>query len=234
MKLSKSQIDQLKSWISKKGYPEIDVQYEILDHVACRIEKLLEENPKLSLESAFQKVHAEFGVFGFSSLEESYKKMIEKRLRGYFWEEVRSLAASTKILLPLGLTVVFFQSSYLLEKIFGFQEGGLALVGFGFLIFVAFWWYFTFGKDFKKYQNYASWRGNQGILMFTYIPMQVMAQGYKSFGNINLLDPANLRLWQIIIVLLVFAGFVVLSVLPSLFNRTLRVTQALEQMYGEN
>jgi hypothetical protein len=234
MKLSKSQIDQLKSWISKKGYPEIDVQYEILDHVACRIEKLLEENPKLSLQSAFQKVHAEFGVFGFSSLEESYKKMIETRLRGYFWEEVRSLAASAKILLPLGLTVVFFQSSYLLEKIFGFQEGGLALVGFGFLIFMAFWWYVTFGKDFKKYQNYASWRGNQGILMFTYIPMQVMAQGYKYFGNINLLDPANLRPWQIMIVLLVFAGFVVLSVLPSLFNRTLRVTQALEQMYGEN
>lgn len=34
MKLTKTQIEQLKTLISKKGYPEIDVQYEILDHVA--------------------------------------------------------------------------------------------------------------------------------------------------------------------------------------------------------
>jgi hypothetical protein len=231
MKLSKSQIELLKSWIAKKGYPEIDVQYEILDHVACRIEKLLEDNPKLSLESAFQKVHAEFGVFGFSSLEESYKKMIEHRLRGYFWEEIRKVMTSAKVLMPLGLTFTFFQSGYLLEKVFGFQEGGLALIGFGFLVLMAFWWYFTFGRDFKKYQNYASWRGNQGILMFTYIPMQVMAQGYKYFGNFNLLDPANLRLWQIMIVLLVLAGFVIFSVLPGVFGRALADTRKLEEIY---
>ncbi|WP_157966161.1 hypothetical protein [Cognataquiflexum aquatile] len=34
MKLSKPQIEQLKTLISKKGYSEIDVKYEILDHVA--------------------------------------------------------------------------------------------------------------------------------------------------------------------------------------------------------
>ena len=231
MNLSKDQIEQLKSWIAKKGYPEIDVQYEILDHVACRVERLIDENPKISLESAFQKAHAEFGVFGFSSLEESYKKMIEQRLRGYFWEEIRKVMTSAKVLLPLGLTFAFFQSGYLLEKIFGFEEGGLALVGFGFLIFMAFWWYFTFGRDFKKYQNYASWRGNQGILMFTYIPMQVMAQGYKYFGNFNLLDPADLGFWQIMILALVFAGFVVLSVLPAVFGRALAETKKLEEIY---
>lgn len=63
MKLTKDQINQIKSMISKKGYPEIDVQYEILDHVACKIEKLQETNPSISIETAFQKVHAEFGIF---------------------------------------------------------------------------------------------------------------------------------------------------------------------------
>lgn len=234
MKLSRSQIEQLKSWISKKGYPEIDVQYEILDHVACRIEKLQEENPKLSLESAFQKVHAEFGVFGFSSLEESYKKMIEKRLRGYFWQEIKALLLSARVLIPLVLTFAFFQSAFLLERLLGFQESGLALIGFVFLIFMAFWWYFTFGKDFRKYQNYASWRGNQGVLMFTYIPMQVMAQGYKYFGNFNLLDLAGLGVWQISAVALVFAGFVNFSVLPAVFGRAFRDTASLIKIYGEN
>jgi hypothetical protein len=67
--------------------------------------------------------------------------------------------------------------------------------------------------------------------MFTYIPMQVMAQGYKYFGNINLLDPANLRLWQIMIVLLVFAGFMIFSVLPAVFGIALADTRRLEEIY---
>lgn len=82
MRLSENQIEQLKILISKKGYPEIDVQYEILDHVACKAEVMLAENPNLKIEEAFQKVHASFGIFGFAELEESYKKLIEKRLLG--------------------------------------------------------------------------------------------------------------------------------------------------------
>jgi hypothetical protein len=37
MNLSPDQISALKKLISFKGYDEIDVQYEILDHVACRL-----------------------------------------------------------------------------------------------------------------------------------------------------------------------------------------------------
>lgn len=44
MKLSPDQITTLKKLISFKGYEEIDVQYEILDHVACRVEVMMNEN----------------------------------------------------------------------------------------------------------------------------------------------------------------------------------------------
>ena len=84
MKLTKVQIEQLKKMISKKGYVHIDVQYEILDHVACKIEELLEEGPTLSLEDAFRKVHSSFGIFGFSTLEESYTKSIHARVKKVF------------------------------------------------------------------------------------------------------------------------------------------------------
>lgn len=120
MKLNKDQIEQLKKLISKKGYPEIDVQYEILDHVACKVEVMLDENPNLKVEEAFQKVHASFGIFGFSDLEESYKKLIEKRLTGYFWGELKSSVFSLNILLPILLTFCYFQSAYVLEKNFSF------------------------------------------------------------------------------------------------------------------
>ena len=54
------------------------MQYEILDHVACKVEELLDKNPSLSLDDAFRIVHSEFGIFGFSTLAESYIKTIEK------------------------------------------------------------------------------------------------------------------------------------------------------------
>ncbi|WP_339757641.1 hypothetical protein [Algoriphagus aquimarinus] len=84
MKLSPSQIDTLKKLISYKGYPEIDLQYEILDHVACKVEVLLEEKHAMALDDAFRKVHGEFGIFGFSDLAESYTKSIEKRYQRFF------------------------------------------------------------------------------------------------------------------------------------------------------
>ena len=232
MKLTKDQINQIKSMISKKGYPEIDVQYEILDHVACRIEKLQETNPSISIETAFQKVHAEFGIFGFSDLEESYKKVIEKRLFRYFKQELKSLFLSWKVLLPLGITFLFFQSAYLLEKFFAFGEGGLMLISLLLLLVFATWWFFSFGREFKKYRNYASWKGNQGILMLSYIPMQVMAQGYKYLENFNILSPMEWTLWQIIMVLFVFGATAVFTVIPSVLAKGLQDTKKLEEIYA--
>ena len=107
MKLNQEQIEQLKNLISKKGYPEIDVQYEILDHVACKVEEHIEANPKLSVPDAFQKVHVSFGIFGFSDLEDSYKKLIQKRLWGYYWDELKQLLTSYRIIFPLGLLFIY-------------------------------------------------------------------------------------------------------------------------------
>ena len=100
MKLSPSQIDTLKKLISYKGYPEIDLQYEILDHVACKVEVLLEEKPEMALDDAFRKAHSEFGIFGFSDLAESYTKSIERRYRRFFWEELRAFFISYRIFYP--------------------------------------------------------------------------------------------------------------------------------------
>lgn len=108
MKLSPSQIATLKKLISCKGYPEIDLQYEILDHVACKVEVLLEEKPTLTLDDAFRKVHSDFGIFGFSDLAESYTKSIERRYRRYFWEEFKTLFTSNRIIYPAAMAIILY------------------------------------------------------------------------------------------------------------------------------
>ena len=103
--------------ISRKGYPFIDVQYEILDHVACKIEELMAQDSKLSLEAAFAKVHASFGIFGFSSLEESYLNLIQKKFTRYYWEEIKATFSSTKIIIPIGIAVAMYQVSLLVPDL---------------------------------------------------------------------------------------------------------------------
>jgi hypothetical protein len=93
------------------------------------------------------------------------------------------------------------------------------------------WWFYSFGRGFKKYKNYASWRGNQGILVFTYLPLQIMIQGYKYVENFNLLDPSSLGFWQVLAVLFVFASMLSLSSLPAVFSRSLEDTKKLEEVY---
>lgn len=117
MKLTKNQIEQLKKMISSKGYPFIDVQYEILDHVACKIEELMVQDPKLSLEAAFAKIHASFGIFGFSGLEESYVKLIEQRFKRYYWDEIKAIFSSAKIIIPIGIAVGMYQVSLLVPDL---------------------------------------------------------------------------------------------------------------------
>lgn len=118
MKLSPDQITTLKKLISYKGFPEIDLQYEILDHVACKVEELLDKHPSLSLDDAFRKVHSEFGVFGFLDLAESYKSAIRRRYRGYFLKEFISLFTSYKIIFPLffGLLIYWISEN---DHLFG-------------------------------------------------------------------------------------------------------------------
>jgi hypothetical protein len=231
MKLSTDQITALKKLIFKKGYSEIDVQYEILDHVACKVEELLEEQPALKIEDAFQKVHASFGIFGFLEVEESYKKVIETRLRKYFWMELKSMSLNFKILIPLILTFCYFQFAFELENSFGIGGIQLGLVMIIFLVLFVLWWYFAFGRDFKKYKNYASWRGNQSIIMFAYLPLQFMIQGHRIIGIVNLLEPRNLGFWQIIAIAFVFIGFYALTALPSVFKKSLMDTKKLEKIY---
>jgi len=154
MKVSSVQINTLKKLISYKGYPEIDLQYEILDHVACKVEVLLEENPTSSLDDAFRKVHGEFGIFGFSDLAESYKAAIRKRYRGYYFEEFIQLFSSYKIIFPVffGLLIFWLSEN---NQIFGL-DWSLPIWMVAFFFVGMIYSLIRFGKDYKRYKDYIS------------------------------------------------------------------------------
>ncbi|WP_194774398.1 hypothetical protein [Pararhodonellum marinum] len=230
MKLSKDQIEQLKNFISYKGYREIDVQYEILDHVACKVEDLIEENPKLSLPEAFQKVHASFGIFGFSELEESYKKMIQKRLWGYYWQELKQLFTSYKIIFPIGLLYLFFQSSILLRD----SRAWLLMVMVCLLISFA-WVVMRYWGKHKKYRKYASYMSSNSVFQITNFGIIVCMQGYSFFyrqeGSQDSLFTQILIGGLLVSIALLFVS---IFILPSVLDRSIADTEDLIKVYGES
>jgi hypothetical protein len=229
MKLTKDQIKQLKKLISYKGYPEIDVQYEILDHVACKVEELMEQNPKMSLPDAFQKVHASFGIFGFSELEESYKKMIQKRLWSYYWNELKQLFTSYRIIFPLGLLVIFYQSSTLLQ-----DSKAWILMMIGFLFFSFIWIVIRYWNSHKKYKKYASYMASNSVFQLINFGVIVCTQGHSFvYRQQGLQEGLFAQLFIGAILTAIAFLFISIFILPRVLDRSIADTEELIQVYGE-
>ncbi len=98
MKLSDDQIQQLFSFMEKKRVPYYDLQLELVDHMAERIEEAMSENPSLSFTQAIQKVYNDFGIFGFSTIVREKENQVYRRGQLLFWKEIRKLFGWPKIL----------------------------------------------------------------------------------------------------------------------------------------
>lgn len=79
MKLLAVQIHQIKDFVSKRGFTEPDLQIEIIDHMACRVEDLMNANQTLTLDHAIKLAHSEFGIMGFSVFEDAMRSALQKR-----------------------------------------------------------------------------------------------------------------------------------------------------------
>lgn len=230
MNLSPDQISTIKKHISAKGYEEIDVQYEILDHVACRIEVLMPENPKLTLDEAFRKAHSEFGIFGFADLADSYRESIRKKFWTRYWASLRSLVTSYRViyLFLLGWAFHFISQNFTL---FGERVTAPGWAAIGLMIaFVLFLIYFhAVGKNYRKYATFRQ------ALSFT--------AGYNLFlqfsihGSKYLLEAKiptdftfkGVMAWMTISVMLV--GWVSMFLLPKIIQEAATDTLRLKAIY---
>jgi hypothetical protein len=103
MNLSKEQLNEIKTFVSKKGIKYLDVQMEILDHVASGIEERMAANVKLTFEEALKQTHASFGIFGFGGVEEAIINGVGKKYNRIFFRQFLS----------------FFHFKYVLVVLFG-------------------------------------------------------------------------------------------------------------------
>jgi len=85
MILSQDQLCQIKDLIAQRGFKEVDIQMEILDHVASSVEDRMEENPLLSFDAAVSETHQSFGIMGFSAFADGIANSIRAKYSRLFW-----------------------------------------------------------------------------------------------------------------------------------------------------
>lgn len=87
MALSKEQVDALFLFTQKKMVHYYDLQTEIVDHLAERIEEEMLMQPSLNFENALQKVYKDFGIFGFSKIVQEKEQQAHRAGKKLFWNE---------------------------------------------------------------------------------------------------------------------------------------------------
>ena len=108
MKLAQDQITEIKKFIHSRGFTHIEIEMEILDHVASAVEAKMEKNPNKSISKAIHEVHAGFGVMGFSVMEDEFRKSFLKLSRDKLVDIVFDYIASVKALRTLAILLFFY------------------------------------------------------------------------------------------------------------------------------
>ncbi|MBN3584361.1 hypothetical protein JYB64_18345 [Algoriphagus aestuarii] len=230
MKLSPSQINTLKKLISSKGYPEIDLQYEILDHVACKVEVLLEEKPNMSLDDAFLKVHSEFGIFGFSDLAESYTKSIERRYRKFYLEEFQSLFTSYRILYPTAIGFILYWLSVNTRPLG--HELSLPICGAIFFLAGLAGIFILYGKTIKKLKNYVAFKSSVNAFVVLNMLLQFNFYGLRYLENPHYSLAFTFQSIATYFMLgFVFLSFISVFLIPRVLNRCIEETRKLQAIY---
>jgi len=106
--LTTAQIQTILDFTRKKYVKFYDVQIELVDHIAHRIEELQALDPHLSFDQALHKVYKSFGIYGFTKMQEKYVDQVQK----HWWRRITGYLLSyfklPKVLLTIALAAVFF------------------------------------------------------------------------------------------------------------------------------
>lgn len=114
MQLSQQQLEEIKQFVLRKGFAYLDVQMEIVDHVASAIEERMEADPQLDFSKALQETYDSFGVLGFSTIADAMTNGLQKKYNRYFWQNFCSFFSYKYILLLVLGAILAYQAQLLL------------------------------------------------------------------------------------------------------------------------
>ena len=98
MELTTQQIETLFAFTKKKLVHWYDLQIELVDHLALRIEEEMNADAKLDFDKALEKVYKGFGIFGFAKIVQEKEQQLQRASRKMWWTAVREFFRWPKII----------------------------------------------------------------------------------------------------------------------------------------
>lgn len=220
--LSSEQIQAIYDFTRKKYVKYYDVQLEIVDHVASKIEERMMEDDTLTFEMALHEVYKSFGIFGFTKMAQSihgvHHKMWQKRLRSFVLEYLTLPKLMITLAIVWGFHTIFsFVPSIDIEFLF------IQMISFVIVIFCMIGW----GLYVKRRGRYKEGKLavidgltllQIGFIFWAHMPIQMI--------SLVVLSP-----WFQVVVSCVFAMYSIIAyALLFVFPRYLE--QEIEQKYA--
>ncbi|OCX51650.1 hypothetical protein BEL04_16655 [Mucilaginibacter sp. PPCGB 2223] len=223
MKLTAGQIAHIKAFISKRGFTYPDVQLEIIDHVASRVEELMTANPALSLDEAIQITHGEFGVMGFGVIEDAITAGLQKRYLRLFGAAFVSYFRLKYIpLMVLFICLVYIPFVAVAKPELFFIAGFILVIAA--LIALRY----TDYKKYKRYNQLLTMKMGNLYLIFAMLIFQV----WNVFGvQIRIYEHLSLNLVGIIYGLLVVVVIVLFVTINTVRKKALQSCIELDKKY---
>lgn len=120
--LTPIEIEKLFAFVRSKYVRWVDLQYEIVDHLATAIEDTITEDPTISFDRALQQVYSSFPITGFTNLVAAKQKALHRYWIRKYFSIMKSYFQLPKILITLLLAYCIYLSFIL------FGQYGLAAV----------------------------------------------------------------------------------------------------------
>lgn len=108
MTLNEQQIEELFRFCKKKFVHFYDLQVELVDHLAERIEEEMTANERLSFEEALKMVYAGFGLFGFAHIVQDKTNALQKQHNRAWRRTIRQFFTLPKLLFTAALFMALF------------------------------------------------------------------------------------------------------------------------------
>ncbi|WP_323758119.1 hypothetical protein [Roseivirga sp.] len=216
MSLTVEQIAAIKAFINKRGFNTIEVEMEALDHMASKVETLLEEKPDMNFDLAITKAHADLGIFGFATFEDAILEGIKVGSRRKFKQELISYLTTPKALVLLGLIILgfsiqqtFFENLTAITIMGGFFFYGLLLSS------IPIYNYWTTFKEWGKKSLVI-----QNSIVGFYITFFLFARGLGDITRIEFTDGSRAFpfLFTLTFVLITLSALISVSIMKWSIN----------------
>lgn len=147
--LSLHDLELIRNFVRTKGYFYHEVVDEMVDHLACEVEKRREVDPQISVDKAISDFHSSFGIFGFSDWEQGIIKQTGRKVRRITGRSALAFFKWPKIQFTITIALIAIGITMIVQQLF-FDPFGFQLLVFGGSLMGIGWLFVSYKKLFNK------------------------------------------------------------------------------------